>query len=100
MQRQKSKHKQRKQEAIDPLKQEETAQRVAAVQAKRQRVINDVEFSLKQRRFDRIAIENARSEEEENIRQKKIRDARKVRGEKAMSQVTAQSFCNTLSFIT
>lgn len=49
--------------------------------------MNDVKLSLKQRRFDKIAIENARSDMETNIRQKEIRDAKKLRGEKAMLQV-------------
>lgn len=47
-----------KENAIDPLKQEETA--------KRQKVINDVKLSLKQRRFDKIAIENAHSDGNEH----------------------------------
>lgn len=84
------KPKKRKQRVIDPSKQEETAQRIAAVEAKRQKVINEVELSLKSRRFDRKAIENARLDVEESIRQKEIRDAKKLRDEKAMVQVTTQ----------
>lgn len=87
MQRQKRKHKQREQEKIDPHKEEETAQKIAKAEAKRQQVIKDVEFSLKRRRFDRIAIENARSNIEASIRQKEIRDMKKLRGEKTMLQV-------------
>lgn len=82
--------KERKRKAIDPSKQEEIAQKVATVEAKRQKVISEVELSLKRRRFDRKAIENARLDMEESIRQKEIRDAKKLRGEKAMAQVTMQ----------
>ncbi|GAB1862283.1 Glycerate kinase [Camponotus japonicus] len=87
MQQHERKHKHRKQEEIDPLKQEETAQKIAAIEAKRQQVIEDVKLSLKRRRFDRIAIENARSNIEANIRQKEIRDMKKLRGEKTMLQI-------------
>jgi len=87
MQQHERKHKHRKQEEIDPLKQEETARKIAAIEAKRQQVIEDVKLSLKRRRFDRIAIENARSDIEANIRQKEIRDMKKLRGEKTMLQV-------------
>lgn len=87
MQQHERKHKHRKQEEIDLLKQEETAQKIAAIEVKRQQVIEDVKLSLKRRRFDRIAIENARSDIEANIRQKEIRDMKKLRGEKTMLQV-------------
>lgn len=80
----------RKQKVIDPSKPEETARKVVAVEAKRQKVISEVELSLKSRRFERKAIENARLDMEESIRRKEIRDAKKLRSEKAM-QVTAQS---------
>lgn len=91
MQKDKKKHKQREQKVIDSLKQEETAQKVTAVKTKEQKIINDIEFALKQRRLDRIAIENARAEMEEIIRQKEIRDIKKLREEKAMLQVNAMS---------
>lgn len=84
--------KKRKQKVIDPLKQEETAQKVAAVEAKRQKVISEVELSLKSRRLDRKAIENARFDMEESIRQREIRDAKKLRTEEAMGQVGTQLF--------
>lgn len=86
MQQHEKEDKQRKQEEIDPLKQEETVRKIA-VETKRQQIINDGELSLKQRQFDRIAIENARSDMEANIRQKEIRDTKKIREEKAISQV-------------
>lgn len=76
-----------KQNAIDSLKQEETARKIAAIKAKRQEVINNVKLSLKQRRFDKIVIEKARSDRETSIRQKEIRDMKKLHEEKAMLQV-------------
>ncbi|XP_032671021.1 glycerate kinase-like isoform X2 [Odontomachus brunneus] len=79
--------KERKQKVIDPSKLEKTARKVAAMEAKRQKVINEVELSLKSRRFERKAIENARLDMEESIRRKEIRDAKKLRGEKAMVQI-------------
>lgn len=87
MRQRKGKYKQHKQKEIDPLKQEETARKVAIVEAKRQKIRNEVKLSLKGRRSDRIAIENARFGKEASIRQKEIRDQKKVRGEKAMLQV-------------
>lgn len=87
MQQHERKYTKLKQEDIKPLKQEETARKITAIGAKRQQVINDVELSLKQRLFDRIAIENARSDTEASIRQKEIRDTKKLRGEKTMLQV-------------
>lgn len=88
MQQQKRKRKQREQEKIDPhRKEEDAAQKIAKAEARRQQLIKDVEISLKRRRFDRIAIENARSNIEANIRQKEIRDMKKLRGEKTMLQV-------------
>jgi len=91
MQQYKEQYKQREQKIIDSLKQGETAQKVTAVETKEQKIVNDVEFSLKQRRLDRIAIENARAEREVIIRQKEIRDMKKSREEKAMLQVSATS---------
>lgn len=87
MQQHERKYTKLKQEDIKSLKQEETARKITAIEAKRQQVINDVELSLKQRLFDRIAIENARSDMEASIRQKEIRDTKKLRGEKTMLQV-------------
>lgn len=81
------KKKQRRRRAIDSSKEEETAQRVAAVEARRQRIINDVKLSLKRRQLDRIAIENARFDTKASIRRREIRDAKEVHGEKAMLQV-------------
>jgi len=74
------------QNAIDPLKQEETVQKIASIKAKKQEIINDVKLSLKQRQFDKIAIENVRSDIKMNMQQKK-KDTEKLRGEKAMLQV-------------
>ncbi|XP_050463446.1 glycerate kinase-like [Cataglyphis hispanica] len=88
MQQQKRKRKQREQEKIDPhIKEEEAAQKIAKAEAKRQQLIKDVEISLKRRQFDRIAIENVRSNIEANIREKEIRDMKKLRGEKTMLQI-------------
>lgn len=77
----------RKQNAIDSLKQEETLRKITAIKAKRQEVINNVKLSLKQRRFDKMVIEKARSDRETSIRQKEIRDMKKLHEEKAMLQV-------------
>jgi len=76
-----------KQNAIDSLKQEETARKIAVIKAKKQEVINNVKLSLKQRQFDKIVIEKARSDRETSIRQKEIRDMKKLHEEKAMLQV-------------
>jgi hypothetical protein len=96
MQQEKRKQNQRKHKMIDSEK-EETARKIAAVEAKRQEVIKDVQLSLKRRRSEKIAIEKARSEAKVNIRRREIKDAKKVRGEKRISQVTAQAFRDIIS---
>jgi len=97
MQQDEKKQKQRKHKVIDSEKEEETARKIAAIEAKRQEVIKDVELSLKRRRSEKIAIEKARSEAKMNIRRREIKDAKKVRGEKRISQVTAQPFRDIIS---
>jgi len=94
---QQDERKQRKHKVIDSEKEEETARKIAAVEAKRQEVIKDVELSLQQRRSEKMAIEKARSEAKANIRRREIKHERKVRGEKRISQVTAQSFRDIIS---
>lgn len=70
-------------------KHEEPVEKVPTVAERREQVQKDVELSIKQRRFDRKALETARYEAATSIRLKEIKDAQKVRGEKAMSEVTA-----------
>lgn len=76
-----------KQNEFNLLKQEETTQKIASIKTKREEVINDEKFSLKQRQLNKIAIENAHFDMETSIQQKKIRDRKKLYGEKAMLQV-------------
>lgn len=76
-----------RQNEFDLLKQEEIIRKIAAVKAKRQEVINNEKFFLNQRQLNKTAIENAHSDMETSIRQKKIRDTKELYGEEAMLQV-------------
>ncbi|KAG7211729.1 hypothetical protein KM043_010975 [Ampulex compressa] len=84
---QKKKQKKRKARTIDPSEEEEKARRIAAIEAKRQKIINAVKLSLEKRRAERLAIQNARIEKELRARQKATRDAEKSRSEKMMLQI-------------
>ncbi|XP_017759604.1 PREDICTED: glycerate kinase-like [Eufriesea mexicana] len=83
----KRKPRKRKARYIDPFLEEEKAKRIAAIQEKRQKIIDEVDLSLKRRRLDKIAIRNARFEKEERTRQKEIRDSRKTGSDKTMLQI-------------
>ncbi|XP_033321336.1 glycerate kinase [Megalopta genalis] len=77
----------RKPKVKDPEREEETRKRVAAIEAKRQKVIEEVKQSLYERRMDKIAIERGRLEKEEKFREKDARDAKKEGSEKIMLQI-------------
>lgn len=79
---------------MDLTKEEERLQKIAAIQAKRQRVIDEVQASLRRRRMEKIAIQNARFDKEARLRQKQIRDAAKTGSDKEMLQV----FLTTMQF--
>ncbi|KAF3430632.1 hypothetical protein E2986_02457 [Frieseomelitta varia] len=77
----------RKLRYVDPFVEEERAKRIAAVEAKRQKVIDRIRLSLENRRKNKILIQNARFDKEERERQKAIRDGQKIGGEKIMLQI-------------
>ncbi|XP_031843416.1 glycerate kinase [Nomia melanderi] len=79
--------KRRKKKVKDPEKEEETRKRVAAIEGRRQKVIEEVKRSLYQRRMDKIAIEKNRVDKEEKFRQKVRRDAAKAGSEKTMLEI-------------
>lgn len=81
----------RKTRYIDPVLEEERAKRIAVIQAKRQKIIDEVNLSLRRRRLDKIAIQNAHLQKEERARQKEIRDSRKTGSDKTMLQVLITS---------
>ncbi|XP_076237872.1 glycerate kinase [Calliopsis andreniformis] len=83
----KRKPRRRKKRLTDPLKEEETAKKIAVIQAKRQKVIDEVHRSLERRRMDKLAIQNAHFEKEERARQKELRDSRKTGSEKQMLEI-------------
>ncbi|XP_076765865.1 glycerate kinase [Xylocopa sonorina] len=83
----KRKPKKRKARYIDPVKEEEQAKRIAAIQEKRQRIIDEVQLSIRRRRKDKLDIQNARFEKEARLRQKEIRDAEKTGSERTMLQI-------------
>lgn len=77
----------RKQRVIDPIKEQETAKRIAEIEAKRQKVIDEVHQSLEKRRLDKLAIQRDYFEKEERAQQKLLRDSRKTGSEKQMLEV-------------
>ena len=79
----------RKVRYVDPFVEEERAKRIAAVQARRQKVIDRIKLSLENRRKDKILIQNARFDKEERERQKATRDGQKIGSEKIMLQVSS-----------
>ncbi|XP_076659706.1 glycerate kinase [Halictus rubicundus] len=79
--------KRRRPKVKDPEKEEETRKRVAAIEERRQRVIDEVKRSLYERRMDKIAIEKGRLEKEEKFREKDKRDASKEGSEKLMLEI-------------
>ncbi|XP_053996960.1 glycerate kinase-like [Hylaeus anthracinus] len=84
---QKKKQKKRRARLTDPEKEEETRKRIAAIEAKRQKVIDEVHRSLHTRRMDKRAIQNASFEKEERARQKHLRDIKKTGSEKMMLEI-------------
>ncbi|KZC09400.1 PREDICTED: glycerate kinase-like [Dufourea novaeangliae] len=79
--------KRRKKKVKDPEKEEETRKRIAAIEGKRQKVIEEVRLSLLQRRRDKIGLERDRQEKEERAREKERRDAAKTGSERTMLEI-------------
>ncbi|XP_026668471.1 glycerate kinase-like [Ceratina calcarata] len=84
---QKRKPRKRKTKHIDPLKEEEQRKRIAAIEEKRQKIIDEVHESLRRRRQDKIDIQDLKYEKETRLKQKAIRDAMKVGSEKTMLEI-------------
>lgn len=80
--------KKRKKRVVDPVKEAATAKRVAVIQAKRQKIIDEVHASLLERRMHKREIQNLRVEKEERARDKKRRDAEADDTERQMLQVS------------
>ncbi|XP_017792097.1 PREDICTED: glycerate kinase-like [Habropoda laboriosa] len=68
----KKKPRKRKAKMTDPFKEEEIAKKIAAIEGKRQKVIDEVNLSLERRRMDKREIQNARFEKEVRFRQKML----------------------------
>lgn len=84
--KQKNKHK-KKQKGFDPVKAKETAERIAAIEKKRQSVIEIVRESLAKKLSEKLALQKDRADKEERAEKKIIRDADKTKSEKQMLQV-------------
>ncbi|KAF7386179.1 hypothetical protein HZH68_013311 [Vespula germanica] len=84
--KQKNKHK-KKQKEFDPVKAKETAERIAAIEKKRQSVIEIVRESLAKRLSEKLALQKDRADKEERAEKKIIRDADKTKSEKQMLQI-------------
>ncbi|XP_034187495.2 glycerate kinase isoform X1 [Osmia lignaria lignaria] len=82
------KKKQKKKARIIDLAEEEARlKKIKAIEARRQKVIDEVQLSLRRRRKEKIAIQNAGFDKEERLRQKQIRDAAKTGSDKEMLQI-------------
>ncbi|KAL2751139.1 glycerate kinase-like [Vespula maculifrons] len=84
--KQKNKHK-KKQKEFDPVKAKETAERIAAIEKKRQSVIEIVRESLAKKLSEKLALQKDRADKEERAEKKIIRDADKTKSEKQMLQI-------------
>ncbi|KAL2711787.1 glycerate kinase-like [Vespula squamosa] len=82
----KQKKKQKKNEYVSPTK-EERAQRIAAIEKKRQDVIKIVKESLARKLSEKLALQQDRANKEEKAQKKIMRDANKTGSEKQMLEI-------------